>query len=119
MAVAFDVSDVVEVGDRLRFAANNAGATLSDAFDDWAEQVRDVMVDEMPEDEGTMKESTTIEKQGLLEATIGPTNTDEAGRPIGFFVNYGAGNRDPNDFIGRTAATAGDMTPDINLDGVL
>ena len=119
MAVAFDVSEVVEVGDRLRFAADNADATLSDAFDDWTEQVRDVMVDEMPVDEGTMRESTTIEKHGLLEATIGPTNTDDRGRPIGFFVNYGAGNRAPNDFIGRTAATAGDMTPDVGLDELL
>lgn len=108
MAVAFDVSEVVDLSDFLRATAENveeAGGTLAEAFSEWVDETADIMRDEVPVDQGEMRGSITVEMDGL-SATIGPTNTDERGRPIGFFVNYGAGNRAPNDFIGRTAERA-------------
>lgn len=118
MPIAFQVAEVAEAADRLRAAASQTGSALSDQFDMWAESVADIMHEEIPEDSGDTRESVTIERHGPLTATIGPTNTDDAGRPIGFFINYGAGAKDPNDFIGRTAEQASDAV-DINLDGVL
>ena len=111
MAVAFDVSEVVDFTERLRDASDNIEATTGEWLEGWADAVADQMREEVPVDEGDMKDSITVEMEGL-SATIGPTNTDDQGRPIGFFVNYGAGNRSPNDFIGRTAAFARDRGAD-------
>ncbi len=119
MAVAFDVSEVVEFAGYLRAAATDADGTLAEAFDGWVDEVADIMADEVPVDQGTMKDSITVEKHGPLTATIGPTNTDDQGRPIGFFVNYGAGNRGPDDFIGRTAALAGEAAAAFSVADVL
>ena len=117
MAVAFQVSEVVAMADHLKEAAQVAPDRLQPSFAEWVDETYDIMQDEMPELTGELKESTTVEWDGPLSATIGPTNTDDAGRPIGFFVNYGAGNRDPDDFIDRTAMRSGEAAsawrPDI------
>ena len=34
--------------------------------------------------------------------TIGPTNTDPDGKPIGFFIEYGTSDTDPDPFVMRT-----------------
>ena len=104
MAVAFEVSEVVEMAERLRESAANVETSLEHQFVRWVESVAETMVDEIPRDSGDTGDSVTINYGDGLTATIGPTNRDDAGRPIGFFLNYGAGGRSPDDFIGRTAA---------------
>jgi hypothetical protein len=118
MAIAFDVAEVVEFAGYLHAKAEDADGTLAEAFGGWVDEVADIMVDEIPVDQGDMRDSVTVERDGL-EATIGPTNTDDRGRPIGFFVNYGAGNRPPNDFIGRTAALAAEAAGAFSVADVL
>jgi hypothetical protein len=70
------------------------------------EAVADRMRREIPELSGETRRSVTVERSDELTATIGPTNRDEKGRPVGFFINYGTGRQAPDDFIGRTAAEA-------------
>jgi hypothetical protein len=118
MAVAFDVSEVVEFAGYLHAAAQDADGNLAEAFGAWVDEAADIMADEVPVDQGTMKDSITVERDGLT-ATIGPTNVDDKGRPIGFFVNYGAGRRSPNDFIGRTAARASEAAGAFSVADVL
>ena len=95
------------VADKLRDAATQSNRTIGDAFDDWAERVADVMREEIPKDTGETADSVTVQPRsrgGQHRARIGPTNVDERGRPVGFYLNYGAAGRPPDDFIGRTAA---------------
>lgn len=118
MPIAFDVSEVVSMADQLRDIGANADAKLAGQFDAWVDATVDAMRDEVPKDEWDMHDSITVERDGLT-ATIGPTNTDDRGRPIAFFVNYGAGSRAPNDFIGRTAARAAETAADFDVADVL
>lgn len=116
--VAFDVAEVVAFAGYLQSAAGEVDGTLAEAFDGWVDEVADIMRDEVPKDTWELHDSITVERDGLT-ATIGPTNVDDKGRPIGFFVNYGAGNRPPNDFIGRTAALAGEAAGAFSVEDVL
>jgi hypothetical protein len=119
MAKAFDVSQVVAQADRLRDSAANAEKTLEHQFVRWVEDVADVMRDEIPKDTHETADSVTTDYGEGLSATIGPTNTDERGRPVGFFINYGAGGRSPDDFIGRTATRAPQSLDQLDVREVL
>lgn len=119
MPAAFDVSEVVEAAERLRESATNADKTLEHQFVRWVEGVADVMRDEIPKDTQETADSVTTDYGDGLTATIGPTNTDERGRPVGFFVNYGTGRQAPDDFIGRTASRAPDELGDFDVSEVL
>jgi hypothetical protein len=116
---AFDVTEVVEFAGYLHGLADDADGNLEEAFGAWADETADIMRDEVPKDTWEMHDSITVERHGPLTARIGPTNVDDAGRPIGFFVNYGAGNRPPNDFIGRTADRAGEAAGAFTVEDLL
>ena len=119
MAAAFDVSEVVNMADQLRAAATEADKSLRQTFDRWADDVADVMRGEIPVESGETRDSVTVNEGDGLSATIGPTNTDERGRPVAFFLNYGTGSQAPDDFIGRTASRARSMLDDFDVRDVL
>lgn len=104
--VAFKVNEVVDAGEALRSAAAAAEEELEPSFRRWVEATRDVMHHEIPVDQGETRRSLTVQYGDGLSATIGPTNRDKRGRPVGFFINYGTGRQQPDDFIGRTARRA-------------
>jgi hypothetical protein len=116
--VAFDATEIVQVADRLAHVAEAYDTTVGETFDAWVDSTADIMRAEIPVDQGDMRDSVTVERDGMV-ATIGPTNTDDKGRPIGFFVNYGAGNRAPNDFVGRTADQAREAIYGLQLPDLL
>lgn len=119
MPAAFNVSAVVEQADRLRAAAERTDESLRSTFDAWTAKTATVMVDEIPRDSGETAESVTVEDGDGLSATIGPTNRDDKGRPVGFFINFGTGRQGPDDFIGRTAARAPGLLDDFDVTAVL
>lgn len=119
MPRAFDVSEVVAQADRLRDSAANAERALEHQFVRWVEDVADVMRDEIPKETHETANSVTTDYGDGLVATIGPTNVDDKGRPVGFFINYGAGGRSPDDFIGRTAARAPQSLDQLDVREVL
>lgn len=119
MPAAFDVSELVNLADDLRTKAGQTDEALRPTFDRWAEDVADVMRDEIPKETEETANSVTVEAGQGLSATVGPTNTDERGRPVGFFINYGTGAQAPDDFIGRTAARAPQALGDFDVREVL
>lgn len=119
MPAAFDVSEIVEMADHFRDSAATADQSLEHQFVRWVEDVADVMRDEIPTDTHETANSVTTEYGDGLTATIGPTNTDDKGRPVGFFINYGTAAQGPDDFIGRTAARAGQSLDELDVSEVL
>lgn len=119
MPAAFDVSEVVEQAAALRTAAVFADESLREVFDRWVDRTADAMREEIPRDSNETAESVTVEDGDGLVATIGPTNVDDKGRPVGFFINFGTGRQSPDDFIGRTAARAPGLLDDFDVSAVL
>lgn len=119
MAVAFQVSEVVEAAERLREAADKTDMALGDTFRTWAKSAEKFMRDEVPKDTWETHDSITVEYDEGLTATIGPTNRDEKGRPVAFFINYGTKAQPPNDFIGRTTRRARKALQDFDVADVL
>jgi len=119
MAVAFRTSELLDVAEQLRQAAAQAETNLADEMDGWADATADVMRDEIPVLSAETRDSVTVNRPGPLVATIGPTNRDDSGRPVGFFINYGTGRQGPDDFIGRTAAAARDAAANFDVGAVL
>lgn len=108
MAQAFaDVSEIDLFGDRLAEAADAAPERVRDFVAEALDDAADKMREEIPEDEGEERASVTVEVDGDgLGGSVGPTKTDAAGRPTGFFLNYGQRSAAPEDFIGRTTQWA-------------
>jgi hypothetical protein len=119
MARAFDVSEVVDAATQLRGAARLSGRTLHRQVEEWAQATARSMRREIPEVSGETRRSVTVDRPDELTATVGPTNRDEQGRPVGFFLQYGPGNRQPDDFIGRTAVHARKLAGEVDPSGVL
>lgn len=117
--IAFRVNEVVEAGDRLRAAADAYDQTLAEMFAGWVETVAEAMREEIPKDTWETADSVEVRFDGPTSATVGPTNRDGKGRPVGFFINYGTGRQPPDDFIGRTATRARDALDNLNVGAVL
>lgn len=104
--VAFRVNEVVEFAGFMRASADQADGNFTETFDQWVEEAEAIMRDEVPKDTWDTHDSITVERNSKTSATIGPTNRDAQGRPVGFFINYGTASQPPDDFIGRTAERA-------------
>jgi hypothetical protein len=119
MARAFDVSEVVSAATQLREAAKLSGRTLDRQVEEWAQATARSMRREIPQVSGETRRSVTVDRPDELTATVGPTNRDEQGRPVGFFLQYGPGNRQPDDFIGRSAVHAKRLVDAVDVSDVL
>lgn len=107
---------VSATAEQMQNAARHYGQTFDETFGAWADSVGDAMREEIPKDTHETSESVTVEYRSrgpLKVARIGPTNTDSRGRPIGFYINYGAAGRPPVDFIGSTRLRAEDVDFDV------
>ena len=67
---------------------------------------------EVPVDEGETRDHVTVEvDDDGFGGSVGPTNRDAKGRPIGFFIEYGTSDTAPDPFVKRTADWAAKEMP--------
>lgn len=84
-------------------------AFMRRALDDVAAKMRE----EVPKDSGETHDSITVEvDDDGMGGSVGPTNVDERGRPVGFFIAHGTSDTPPNPFDLRTALWAEKEIPD-------
>ena len=77
------------------------------AVRDTAVEVQAEQIARVPVFEGETRDSIEIQySDDGLTASIGPTNVDEKGRPVGFFIEYGRTNQDPQPFVRPSAKHA-------------
>lgn len=117
--IAFRVNEAIEAGAALRAAADAYGQSARESFTAWVETTTEAMREEVPKESWETHDSIEAQHHGPMEATIGPTNRDDAGRPVAFFINYGRGGQPPDDFIGRTTARSQAAIDDFDISGVL
>lgn len=104
--VSVNTSELQALAGRMSDAAAAADDRLEPTFRRWAQSVWTVMREEVPVNTEETRNSITVEWGDGLSATVGPTNRDKKGRPVGRFINYGTRRQAPNDFVGRTAVRA-------------
>lgn len=87
----------------LRLANEGVQTAAKDFLADRLDEAADWMYAEAPSDEGDLRQSITVEMDGDGRGgSVGPTATDEKGRPYPFFVEHGHGDTPPNPFVLRT-----------------
>ena len=107
MARAFtDIAELDVFSNRLLVLADEGVQTATREFlADRLEEAADWMYAEAPSDEGELRRSITVEMDSDGRGgSVGPTATDEKGRPYPFFVEYGTSDTPPNPFVRRTTA---------------
>ncbi len=114
MAQAFaDVSELLLLADHLDSMGpevdERAKAFIVKAGDDMVARMRD----EVPVDSGDTKDSIDAQiGDNGMSVSVGPTNVDGKGRPVGFFIEHGAYDIPPDPFVLRTAVWAEGVMPD-------
>lgn len=59
------------------------------------------------------RNSITVEvEEGGMAASVGPTNRDKKGRPVGFFIEYGTAAQAPQPYVRPSAKWAEKNLPD-------
>lgn len=106
-----DVTELEVLAGRLENAADGVDDRARRFIEDASEDVRRRMRREVPIESGETRESITVDNDGL-SASVGPTNRDRKGRPVGFFIEYGTGRQAPDPFVRRTAEWAERTLPD-------
>lgn len=87
----------------LRLADEGVQTAAKEFMADRLDEAADWMYAEAPVDEGELRRSITVEVDGDgMGGSVGPTATDEKGRPYPFFVEHGRGDVPPNPFVLRT-----------------
>lgn len=105
MARAFtDTQQLTAFSNRLLRLADEGVQTATKEFlSDRLDEAADWMYAEAPADEGDLRRSITVEVDGDgMGGSVGPTATDEQGRPYPFFVEHGTSDTPPNPFVLRT-----------------
>lgn len=99
-----DTQQLTAFSSRLLRLANEGVQTAAKEFlADRLDEAADWMYAEAPADEGDLRQSITVEMDGDgMGGSVGPTATDEKGRPYPFFVEHGHGDVPPNPFVLRT-----------------
>ena len=122
MSVRIDASDLVDAAASLRETANNAEGALSEQFDGWVDAATEIMRDEIPVDEGELRDSIEVERDGL-SAKITPTKrvpgAGGSDHGLAFLLEYGVGKREPNPFVLRTAERAREAAAEFSVGDVL
>jgi|GEM_PF-6028155 len=122
MSIRFDASELTFAAERYRSAADNIANVVAEPFNDWVDETYETMRDEVPVDEGELRDSIEVERSGL-EARIVPTKRvpgrGGSDHGLGFLLEYGVGDRPPNPFVARTAERARQSAPNIDLSGLL
>lgn len=102
MASAFEsVAEIEALADRIVEAGSEAEARLRDVVRTTALDAQQFMRRVVPVDEGDTRDSITVEIDGLV-ASVGPTNLDPNGKPIGFFIENGTDDTAPRPFARPT-----------------
>lgn len=121
--MAFDVSELSSAAVRLEVAGEQVDESLRSVFNGWVDEVHEIMRDEVPVDEGDLRDSIEVERGDGLTAEIRPTERvpGKGGttHSLGHIIEHGAGNRAPNPFMARTAVRARDVAPTIDASDVL
>ena len=122
MSVRIDASSLVDAAASLRETANNAESALSEQFDGWVDAATEIMRDEIPVDEGELRDSIEVERDGL-SAKITPTKrvpgAGGSDHGLAFLLEYGVGKRPPNPFVARTAERAREAAASFSIGDVL
>lgn len=109
MARAFtDTAEIAAFSNRLlRLADEGVQIAVRDLMGDALRDTAAKMRSEVPKDTSETHDSITVDvDDDGMGGSVGPTNVDEKGRPVGFFIAHGAGGRAPNPFDLRTALWA-------------
>ena len=122
MSVRFDAAELSHVAERFSAAADNVDNLVGDQFGAWVDESYEAMREEVPVDQGELRDSIEVERSGL-EAKITPTKrvpgAGGSDHGLAFLLEYGVGDRPPDPFIERTAERARQSAPNISIDGVL
>ena len=122
MSVRLDAAELTFMAQRYEDAADNLPNLLGDQFNGWVDDTYDAMREEVPVDQGELRDSIEVERSGL-EAKITPTKrvpgAGGSDHGLAFLLEYGVGDRPPDPFIERTAERARQSAPNISIDGVL
>jgi len=122
MSVRLDAAELTFMAQRYEAAADNLPNLLGDQFNGWVDDTYDAMREEVPVDQGELRDSIEVERSGL-EAKITPTKrvpgAGGSDHGLAFLLEYGVGDRPPDPFIERTAERARQSAPNISIDGVL
>lgn len=87
----------------LRLADESVQTATKEFLADRLDEAADWMYAEAPSDEGDLRQSITVEVDSDgMGGSVGPTATDEKGRPYPFFVEHGTSDTPPNPFVLRT-----------------
>lgn len=123
MNVRFDVSGLTQLRLHYDESASNLETNLHEVFTQWSEDVAEIMRDEVPVDEGDLRDSIELERRTPLRSVIRPTKTvrGKGGTEhnLGFVIEHGPGNRAPNPFMMRTYLRAKETAPTISVSDVL
>lgn len=108
-----DVSELDVLAGQLAEAGDQAIEASREFVRDVAPNVQRRMRTEVPVDDGDTRDEITVDIDGDgMGASIGPTNVDNRGRPVGFFIEYGTSDTPPNPFVRRTSEWAARTLPD-------
>lgn len=107
-----DVSEIELLAGRLADAGDEAIDRTREFVRTASADARSRMRAEVPVETGETRDSITVEiDDDGMGASIGPTNRGDKGEPIGFFIEFGAGNRSPDPFVLRTSTWAERVFP--------
>ena len=122
MSVRLDAAELSFMAQRYEAAADNIVNLVGEQFNEWVDDAYDAMREEVPVDQGELRDSIEVERSGL-EAKITPTKRvpgkGGSDHGLAFLLEYGVGDRPPDPFIERTAERARQSAPNVSLDGVL
>jgi len=105
--VAFKTTELIDLADQLDRWAELGDQAVIRAIRETADDVYDEQFRRVPVDSGDTRDSITVlyADQGRT-ASIGPTNRDDSGKPVGFFIEYGARGIEPVPFVRQSAKHA-------------
>ena len=117
----FDVSELLAAADNLRTIADDTDGRLEEQFTAWVDDAYETMRQEVPVDEGDLRDSIEVRRDGL-SAEIIPTERVQGAHgthSLGFLIEHGVGNRPPNPFISRTAESARERASEFDISDLL
>lgn len=101
MARAFtDVVEIEALADQLAQWGEDGEKACRRAVSMTAIEVQAEQIVHVPVDSGETRDSIRIKyRDEGLSASIGPTNRDSKGAPVGFFIEFGRGGQEPHPFV--------------------
>ena len=121
--VYISITELVDLRLEYAQAADHVEGGLVDQFNNWVDEVYEIMREEVPVDTGELRDSIRVEKRGRLRSKVHPTKEVSSERRtnynLGFMLNFGTAKMAPDNFMDRTRMRAIEVAPDVDLLGAL